>query len=86
MYTMVIAMVVKGTIEVGGVDKVWAKNYDGGRIEFFNFSPDLTIRHTFWTQIIGGLITHIPTYVTNQTQVRIDIKKEWLLADETGHV
>ena len=69
MYTMVLAIVVKGTIEVGGLDKVWAKNDDSRRIEFFNFSLDPTIRHTVGTQILGGIICYIPAYVTNQTQV-----------------
>ena len=26
--------------------------WDRGRIEFFNISPDPTVRHTLWTQVI----------------------------------
>lgn len=69
MYTVVFAVVIKGSIQVGGLDQVWAKASDGGRIEFFNFSPNLTIRYTFWTELIGGMISYIPLYAANQTQV-----------------
>ena len=30
------------------LDTAWAR----GRIEFFNLSPDPTVRHTLWTQVI----------------------------------
>lgn len=70
MYVVLLAVLIKGSIEFGGFDKVWAKAYDGGRIQFFNFSPNLTIRYTFWTQLFGGLISYTPLYATNQTQIQ----------------
>lgn len=78
MYVVLLAVLIKGSIEFGGFDKVWAKAYDGGRIQFFNFSPNLTIRYTFWTQLFGGLISYTPLYATNQTQVSNSTSCNWL--------
>lgn len=37
---------------------------------FYSFSPDPTIRHTWFTLIIGGGITFLSLYAVNQTQVQ----------------
>lgn len=36
----------------------------------FSFSPDPTVRHTWFTLIIGGGITFLTLYAVNQTQVQ----------------
>ncbi|XP_071451106.1 sodium-coupled monocarboxylate transporter 1-like [Hetaerina americana] len=62
MFFAMIVVVVLGTYSVGGFAAVWQKNQDSGRIEFFNFNPDPTVRHTFWNTVFGsvfGWMTHI---------------------------
>ena len=66
----VICVAVKGSLEAGGVDKVWEIAQQGGRIKFDDMRIDPTIRHTFWTQLIGGIFTFTSLYAVNQTQVQ----------------
>ena len=42
----------------------------GGRLQFFEFNPDPTIRHTFWTQAVGGIFTFCSIYAVNQAQIQ----------------
>uniref|UniRef100_A0A6M2DZL7 Putative sodium-dependent multivitamin transporter n=1 Tax=Xenopsylla cheopis TaxID=163159 RepID=A0A6M2DZL7_XENCH len=53
-----------------GLDGIWQRALDGGRIEFLNFDPDPTTRHTWWSLIIGGGFTYLSLYGVNQTQVQ----------------
>uniref|UniRef100_A0A336K9Y8 CSON001903 protein n=1 Tax=Culicoides sonorensis TaxID=179676 RepID=A0A336K9Y8_CULSO len=69
---------VKATIEVGGLNFVLEKNYQSGRIEvpmyFCNISNrwnlDPTIRSTFWTTVIGGLVLHSAMHGICQTMIQ----------------
>lgn len=36
----------------------------------YSFQIDPTIRHTWWTLILGGMFTYISVYATNQVQVQ----------------
>lgn len=69
MFASVICVCVKGSIDAGGVTKVWEIANDGGRIQFTNLSLDPSVRHTLWTQLIGGIFTFTSLYAVNQTQV-----------------
>ena len=44
MFGSFIAIIVKGNHDVGGAGVVFERNYQSGRIELFNFNPD--IRYT----------------------------------------
>ena len=44
--------------------------YEGGRIQFDEISPDPTVRHTVWTQAIGGIFIYLSLYGVNQAQVQ----------------
>ncbi|CAN7997545.1 unnamed protein product, partial [Ixodes pacificus] len=70
MYIAMIAVVVVGTYNLGGLDKVWQEAQEGGRIEFFNFDPDPTVRHTVWTLSVGGIFVYVSLYGVNQAQVQ----------------
>jgi len=70
MFASVICVVVKGSVSAGGIDKVWEVAAQGGRIQFDDLRVDPTIRHTFWTQAIGGIFTFTSLYAVNQTQVK----------------
>ncbi|RLU19628.1 hypothetical protein DMN91_008185 [Ooceraea biroi] len=70
MFGAVITVAVLGTARVGGVAEVWKRNLDTGRIEFFNMDPDPTIRHTFWTVVVGNYLNWLATCSVNQAMVQ----------------
>lgn len=52
----IIATLVKGTTDAGGVSNVFRENLRSGRLDLFDFNPDPTVRHTFWTVMTGSFI------------------------------
>jgi len=45
-------------IDAVGVGEMWQRDVEGGKVQLFGFISDLTIHHTFWTQLIGGITSH----------------------------
>ena len=43
---------------------------EGGRIQFDETNPDPTVRHTVWSQAIGGIFIYLSLYGVNQAQVQ----------------
>ena len=39
-------------------------------ILYCSFDPDPTVRHTWWSLIIGGSFQYLSLYAVNQTQVQ----------------
>jgi len=78
MFASFIAIIIKGNNDAGGANVVFDRNYQSGRIELFNFNPDMRQRHTVWALIIGGYFTWISVYGINQTQVQryLTVSKE----------
>jgi Na+/proline symporter len=37
LYTSMFAVLVKGTIDIGGIDAVWERNLQSGRSDFFKY-------------------------------------------------
>ncbi|XP_076239427.1 sodium-coupled monocarboxylate transporter 1 [Calliopsis andreniformis] len=70
MFGGVIVVAILGTNRVGGVDRVWRRNYDTGRIEFFDMDPDPTTRHTFWSVVVGNYLNWLATCSVNQAMVQ----------------
>ena len=70
MFGSFLAIIIKGNYDAGGASVVFDRNYQSGRIEFFNFDFHMTTRHTVWTMVIGGYFTWVGTYGTNQTQIQ----------------
>jgi len=70
MFGSFLAVIIKGNADTGGSNKVFDLNYQTGRIELFNFDPDMTVRHTVWGMLIGGYFTWVSIYGINQTQVQ----------------
>ncbi|XP_073835331.1 putative sodium-dependent multivitamin transporter [Musca autumnalis] len=70
MFASIFAIIICAGIKAEGLEDIWNTAKEGGRLEFFNFSVDPTTRHTFITQIIGGLATYLAIYGVNQTQVQ----------------
>ncbi|XP_022090973.1 sodium-coupled monocarboxylate transporter 1-like isoform X2 [Acanthaster planci] len=65
-----LALIIAGSMRLGGITNVWNIAEEGGRIDFFNFDPDPTVRHTFWSVVVGGTFTWSAVYCVNQAQVQ----------------
>ncbi|XP_041970524.1 putative sodium-dependent multivitamin transporter isoform X2 [Aricia agestis] len=70
MFGAVFSVVVFASVQLGGFDKIFMYAKEGGRLDFSNFSFDLTERNTWWSLNIGGLITYLSLYAVNHTQVQ----------------
>ncbi|XP_062131269.1 putative sodium-dependent multivitamin transporter [Drosophila sulfurigaster albostrigata] len=70
MYAAIFAVITVSAIKAGGLAPIWEVAQERGRVEFFEFSTDPTVRHTWWTLIIGGMVTYLSLYGVNQTQVQ----------------
>ncbi|XP_046853456.1 sodium-dependent multivitamin transporter-like [Xenia sp. Carnegie-2017] len=65
-----ITVFIVGTINVGGLGKVWKINKQRGRLNFFDFDPDPTVRNTFWTLTIGGAFSLMLPWTVSQAAVQ----------------
>ncbi|XP_054709246.1 sodium-coupled monocarboxylate transporter 1-like [Uloborus diversus] len=70
IYGALITVIVKGTIDVGGLHEVWRKADMSQRTQFIDFNPDPTVRHTIWSLTIGGLFTWLSIYAVNQAMIQ----------------
>lgn len=70
MFGGVIVIAVIGTNQVGGFSEVWKRNRDTGRIQFFDMNLDPTVRHTFWTVVIGNYLNWLASCSVNQAMVQ----------------
>ncbi|RZC38851.1 sodium-coupled monocarboxylate transporter 1-like, partial [Asbolus verrucosus] len=70
MFGAMIVVMILGTINVGGFGEVWRRSDEGGRIDFFNFDLDPTIRHSFWTVSIGNYFSWLASCSINQAMVQ----------------
>ncbi|CAF4921155.1 unnamed protein product [Pieris macdunnoughi] len=71
--TMVIvsgAFIMQATIKSGGPAQVLQDNIDGGRMKFFNFTWDPTVRVDTFSAIIGQLFMSVSIYGCQQTFVQ----------------
>ncbi|GFQ97045.1 sodium-coupled monocarboxylate transporter 2 [Trichonephila clavata] len=70
IFGAMLVVVVKGSIDLGGMSYIWSKSDEGKRIEFFNFDFDPTARHTVWSLTIGGFFTWLSIYGISQPMVQ----------------
>ncbi|XP_041087031.1 sodium/iodide cotransporter [Polyodon spathula] len=70
MLTGFLAIVIRGTILVGGPATVLEIASNGSRINLGDFSFDLQRRYTFWTFVFGGTMVWLSMYGVNQSQVQ----------------
>ncbi|XP_001600571.1 sodium-coupled monocarboxylate transporter 1 [Nasonia vitripennis] len=70
MFGGVIVVALLGTARAGGWSEVWRRNLETGRIEFFNMDPNPTVRHTFWTVVVGNYLNWLATCSVNQAMVQ----------------
>ncbi|KAM4748822.1 sodium-coupled monocarboxylate transporter 1 [Rhinophrynus dorsalis] len=65
-----IAVIIRGVIVQGGIQRIMNDSYYGGRLNFWDFDPHPLRRHTFWTIVIGGTFLWTGIYGVNQSQVQ----------------
>ncbi|XP_058806032.1 sodium-coupled monocarboxylate transporter 1 [Phymastichus coffea] len=70
LITSLLVIVIWGTIMSGGSSLVWADSRDTGRLEFFNMDPTPTVRHSFWSVVIGGTFYWTTMFCSNQASVQ----------------
>uniref|UniRef100_A0A4W3KKR9 Sodium-coupled monocarboxylate transporter 2-like n=1 Tax=Callorhinchus milii TaxID=7868 RepID=A0A4W3KKR9_CALMI len=70
MVAGLLAVLIQGSIHVGGFGKVWSIAQKGGRLNFFDFDFDPRKRHTFWSILIGGTFAWTAIYCCNQAQIQ----------------
>lgn len=71
MFLTMIAIIIKGTVDVGGLSVVFQHAREGGRLDLSgSFDPNPGVRHTFWTLVVGGYFTWVTIYGVNQAQVQ----------------
>ncbi|XP_013380555.1 sodium-coupled monocarboxylate transporter 1-like [Lingula anatina] len=80
MFAGLLAVLIQGSIGVGGFENAWRINIEGERINFLDFNPDPRERHTVWTCVFGGFFTWLAVYGVNQAQVQraltvVDLKR-----------
>ena len=61
---------IVATKEAGGSSIVYQKNYEDGRLQLFNFDPDIRERHTFWGLVFGFGFMWLNVYGVSQTQIQ----------------
>ena len=70
MFAAIFTVIVCACVDADGVMPILENAWDRGRVEFFNISPDPTVRHTLWTQMLGGCFIYCSLYAVNQAQVQ----------------
>ncbi|XP_054710105.1 putative sodium-dependent multivitamin transporter [Uloborus diversus] len=70
MWFALLSVIIKGSADLGGVQEVFRIAGEGGRLNFFNFNFDPTLRFTVMSTFIGGFMYGITTCGANQTQVQ----------------
>ncbi|CAH1253684.1 SLC5A6 [Branchiostoma lanceolatum] len=73
-----LAVLIQGSIDVGGFHKVWDIATSGKKVEFFDLDPNPLTRHTFWTLSVGGTVMMMALYAANQATVQryLSVKSE----------
>eukprot|EP00092_Neocalanus_flemingeri_P012913 GFUD01013912.1.p1 GENE.GFUD01013912.1~~GFUD01013912.1.p1 ORF type:complete len:629 (+),score=119.06 GFUD01013912.1:145-2031(+) len=78
MFGSFLAIIIVGSNAVGGASVVFDRNYQEGRVQLFNFDPDIRQRHTVWGVFFGSFFLWLSIYGTNQAQVQryLTVKKK----------
>ncbi|XP_055849759.1 sodium-coupled monocarboxylate transporter 1 isoform X2 [Episyrphus balteatus] len=70
MLGSIILVIIKGTIDVGGLGVVWKRNFDSGRIEIPELTMDPTVRFSMLSVFIGGSLYWTQVTAGNQVIVQ----------------
>ncbi|PZC84413.1 hypothetical protein B5X24_HaOG204987 [Helicoverpa armigera] len=64
------AVLAMSSTQVGGFDVVWEHAWRTHRLHFFDMNPDPTVRHSFWSVVIGGTMYWVSMFCANQASVQ----------------
>ncbi|CAH0720819.1 unnamed protein product, partial [Brenthis ino] len=64
------AVLALGAAETGGFDFIWDHARRTDRLHFFDMNPDPTVRHSFWSVVVGGTIYWISMFCANQASIQ----------------
>ncbi|KAL5274149.1 hypothetical protein ACFFRR_000734 [Megaselia abdita] len=70
MFGSMILIMVKGTLDAGGLETVWQRNYDGGRLVLPDLTLDPTVRLSILAVLIGGTVHKTQSTAINQIIVQ----------------
>lgn len=70
MFVAIFLVIISGIIYANGIENIFVEADKGGRLEIWNFDPDPTVRHTWFSLIIGGMFTYLSLYAVNQVQIQ----------------
>lgn len=70
MFIAIFLVIISGIIHANGIKNIFIEADKGGRLELWNFNPNPTERHSWWTLIIGGMFTYLSLYAVNQVQIQ----------------
>ncbi|XP_053625246.1 sodium-coupled monocarboxylate transporter 1 isoform X2 [Plodia interpunctella] len=64
------AVLALGAAQVGGLDVAWDHARQTNRLHFFDMNPDPTVRHSFWSVVVGGTIYWLSMFCANQASIQ----------------
>ncbi|EFN74472.1 Sodium-coupled monocarboxylate transporter 1 [Camponotus floridanus] len=70
MFGSMLLIVIKGTVDVGGVSLVIRRNLESGRIELPTTDWSPLTRHTIWALTIGGFVHWLQIAGINQNMIQ----------------
>ncbi|XP_046352867.2 sodium-coupled monocarboxylate transporter 1-like [Haliotis rufescens] len=70
IFAGLFAVLIQGSIVMGGFKNAWDIAGNRSRIYFHDFSFDPTTRHSFWSVVVGGSFFWMSLYGVNQAQVQ----------------
>lgn len=70
MLTAAIALFLLQRDRTGGWTAVWSEAATAGKLQVFDFSPDLSKPYTFWAGMIGGLVLDTGTHGADHMMVQ----------------
>lgn len=65
-----VAIIIQSTVQAGGVENVFKDNRDSGRLKFFNFTGDMTVRVDTLSAWIGQLFISLSLFGCQQNFVQ----------------
>ncbi|KAK7866109.1 hypothetical protein R5R35_011627 [Gryllus longicercus] len=66
----ILAVLGIGLVLEGGISKVWDLSVQTDRLEFFNMDPNPTVRHSFWSVVVGGSFYWATMFCANQASIQ----------------
>ncbi|XP_043289201.1 sodium-coupled monocarboxylate transporter 1-like [Venturia canescens] len=70
MFGAMLLIIIKGTLDLGGLDVVLQRNRDSGRLELPLTDWHLSTRHTLWSLVIGGFVHWLHISAINQNMLQ----------------